>query len=452
MGLWRLVPPDALCLEAPEATPGALLVGSLAREAIRERGRIHAEGRAMFKSLTLGVALLWLFHSPQGAKKDTHSASLGDVQVTVTATRIASDQDIQRYRLHPRAGYYVVLVFLRVKNVARYPSCSDLDEWLQVKQGYEYPRSSGFKMKAPDASNVLPTEESSGEFAFEIKAGTEPASLKLVRNTIGEELCAMFQHRDTSVSGPESVSLSLVGLPANAEQSFAQQVQPPTRKAHPPAAAKQKIEVEEQQSNVIMMNDGFEYGVIDYGVGRIQVRNQGARNTTVPETRPRFHGPILPKPKELSDFTEQVFWVKFQITNKAEHLIGKPRYFPSVLNALRVTDNWGNVYSLRYPNAADVGGTWFGAELPIPVGSERREQYKPHESSSAVRLIPAEQLVAQVEELRIYLSHQSDYPKVYFKIEEPLSRQRDLLRSQADTKPDGLSVKVVTERKAPAGR
>jgi len=30
-------------------------------------------------------------------------------------------------------------------------------------------------------------------------------------------------------------------------------------------------------------------------------------------------------------------WMKFQITNKAEHLIGNPRYFP-IVNALRVTD------------------------------------------------------------------------------------------------------------------
>ena len=383
----------------------------------------------MPKPFGVGLALLFLFQSSQGGQESTHSVRLGDMQVTVTATRIASSQDIQDYGLHPRAGHNVVLVFLRVKNVARYPSCSHVDVWLHVRQGYEYPKSFGSKTKAPQTSNVLPTEESSGEFAFEIKAGTEPSSLKLVRNVIGEDLCAAFQHRDTRISGPESVSLSLLGLRTKTEQSVAQ-VQPPVRQASPPGVAQQRSEVEEQQSNVIQMKDGFEYKLIDYGVGRIQVRNQGT----------------------TKDFTQQVFWVKFQITNRAENLIGNPRYFPSVLDALRVTDNWGNLYSLRYPNSTDVGGNWFGAELPIPNGSERKERYKPNESTWALRLFPVEQFVAQVKELRIYLANQFDYPKFYFKVEEPLSRRQDLHRNQAEPKPQEISVKVVTERQVPSSR
>jgi hypothetical protein len=349
--------------------------------------------------------------------------------ITLTAARIASDKDIQDYGLRPRAGYKEALVFLRMKNVAAYPSCSYLDEWMHVKQGYEYPRASAFKIKSPDTVNVFPTEESSGEFAFEIKDGTEPASLKLVRNAIGEEICATSQHRETRVSGPESVSLSLLGLPSSAEQSLPQ-VQPPARQVPTPVVAQQNLEVEEQQSNVILMNDSFEYKVVDYGVGRVQVRNQGT----------------------TKDFTEEVFWVKFQVTNKAENLIGNPRYFPSVLDALRATDNWGNVYSLRYPNAADVGGNWFGAEIPIPGGSERIERYKPNESTWAVRFTSVEQFVAQVKELRIHLANQYNYPKFYFKVNEPLSRRRDLLRSQVEPKADEIGVKVVTERQLPSTR
>ena len=385
----------------------------------------------MPKPFGLGLVLLLLFQLPQGRPKRTHSARLGDMQITLVAARIASDQDIQDYGLRPHAGHKVVLVFLRMKNVARYPNCSSLlDKWLRVKQGYEYPESGGFKLQAPQTIRVLPTEESSGAFAFEIKEGTEPIALKLVRNVIGDDFCAMSQHRDTHIVGPKSVSLSLLGLPANTEQSLAQ-VQPLVRQVPTPAVAQQKLEeVEEQQSNVIPMKDGFEYRIIDYGVGRIQVRNQG--------TAPTLQ-------KRLGDFTEQVFWVKFQITNKAENLIGNARYFPSVLDALRVTDNWGNVYSLRYPNFTDLGGNWSGAELPIPGGSERKERYKPNESSWAVRLIPVGQFVAQVKELRIYLANQYAYPKFYFKIEEPLSRQRDLLRSQADPEPSELPVKSVTE-------
>ena len=133
---------------------------------------------------------------------NTHSARLGDMEITLTAARIASDKDIQDYGLRPRAGYKEALVFLRMKNVAAYPSCSYLDEWMHVKQGYAYPRAVGFKVKSPDTINVLPTEESSGEFAPRNQGWTEPASLKVVRNAMGEELCAMSRHRETRVSGP----------------------------------------------------------------------------------------------------------------------------------------------------------------------------------------------------------------------------------------------------------
>jgi hypothetical protein len=402
----------------------------------------------MHKFVSLGLALLSFYQLPQSGLRMAHSARLGDVQVTVIAARIASDQDIQNYGLHPRTGYNVALVFLRVKNVAQYPSCSNLDEWLHVKQGYEYPESGAFKLSAPKTNNVLPTEESSGAFVFEIKAGMEPSSLKLVRSVIAESMCATFQHRNTSLTGPESVSLSLLGLPANTGPAVTP-IQSPAKQVPTPTVTQQKFEIQEQQSNVIPMKDGFEYRVVDYGVGRIQVRNQGAKTAPVPETKPRF-GPILPKPKELGDFTEQVFWVKFQITNTAENLIGNARYFPSVLNALRVTDNWGNVYSLRYPDFTDVGGNWFGAV--IPGGSEGKEQYKPNESSWAVRLIRVDQFVAQVKELRIDLANQFEYPKFYFKLEEPLSRQRDLLRSQIDPDPNELGIKVVSEAKPPAGK
>ena len=94
----------------------------------------------MMRTIGLAAALL-VIPFLDALAQSAHSARAGDVQVTVVATRIASSQDIHDYGLHPRADYKVVLVFLRVKNVARYPSCSYLDEWLHVKQGYEYDRS-----------------------------------------------------------------------------------------------------------------------------------------------------------------------------------------------------------------------------------------------------------------------------------------------------------------------
>jgi hypothetical protein len=161
------------------------------------------------------VLLLFCLSAPaaQGQKGKT-SARLGDFELTVTAARIASDQDIQDYVLHPPAGYKVALVFVRLKNVARYSSCSQLQEWMHVKQGYEYPQSDSGRLTHPKTVNVLPTDESSGAFAFQIKNGTEPAALRIVREPIVDRFCASSQHRQTQNSGPESVSLSLLGLPA----------------------------------------------------------------------------------------------------------------------------------------------------------------------------------------------------------------------------------------------
>ncbi len=361
----------------------------------------------MLKLFSIGLALLLFLQLPQGGSKSTHSVRLGDVEITLIAARIASGEDIQDYdRLRPRVGYKLALVFLRVKNLALYPSCFSLeDERLRVKQGDEYPRSSnGFKLRDPQTNKLLPTEESFGGFGFEIKDGTEPVALKLVRDVMDDDACVVSQRRNqyTHITGPKSVDLPLQGLPAHTEQSDALQRQ---------------LEVEEPQSNAILMDDGFEYRIIDYGVGRIQVREQGARN----------------------NFTDQVFWVKFQATNKAEHLIGNPHDL-SGFDELRLTDNWGNAYLLRIPQFTNVGRDRFGAEVPIPGATRRRESYKPNESYRTVLLIPIVQFVEQVKGLRIDLA-----PKSYFKVEEPLSRQRDLLRNQPDPEPSELPVKSVTQ-------
>jgi hypothetical protein len=166
------------------------------------------------------LALLLVLQLPQGGQKSTHSTRFGDLQITLLAARIASPQDIQGYKLQPRAGYNVALVFLRAKNVARYANCSALHSAsLRVKQGYEYMGLDyhGF----PQVHDLPPTEEKSGSIAFEIKSGMEPVAIKLVRNTVLDYTCgSIIQSRDStptvSPSGFASVSLSLEGLPTRA--------------------------------------------------------------------------------------------------------------------------------------------------------------------------------------------------------------------------------------------
>lgn len=166
----------------------------------------------MFKSLVFTLMLVSAVESV--AQKQTRSALLGDVRVTVTEVRDASDQELTQYRLHPHAGYHVLLVFVNFKNVGHYPSCTELHEWLRVKQGYDYPRVSWSALKEANPHNLPATEESNGPFGFEVKNGTQPAVLKLVRNTLGERLRAEMQHREKAISGPETVTLTLQGMPS----------------------------------------------------------------------------------------------------------------------------------------------------------------------------------------------------------------------------------------------
>lgn len=178
-------------------------------------------------ALFIVIAPLASAQAQSRQQQNTHTARLGDLQVTVTGIRTASDYDRQQYSLNPRAGYKIVVVSLHTKNISRYPSCSNLDEWLHVKQGYEYHRTfASFKLKVPETT-LPPTEESSGYLTFEIKEEMEPATLKLVRNAIFEDVCAGSQHRGTRISGPESVNLSLVGFPRIPNKPLSEAPAPP---------------------------------------------------------------------------------------------------------------------------------------------------------------------------------------------------------------------------------
>jgi len=173
------------------------------------------------------------------------------------------------------------------------------------------------------------------------------------------------------------------------------------------------------------MDDNFEYSVADYGVGRSPVRPAGKANSLSPP----------------------VSWVNFRILNRAEHSIQRPRYVASAFNPIRATDNWGNNYWLRRPEVSEVGGNWHGATLPIPDAEESKGAYKPGELSWDLRIIHQKDFVESITELRIYLvGHEYNNTKsCYFKIAQPLARQRSLLRDQADPEPSELQIKLVTE-------
>jgi hypothetical protein len=177
-------------------------------------------------------------------------------------------------------------------------------------------------------------------------------------------------------------------------------------------------QIQEHTGNTVVMDDGFEYAILDYGVGQVQVRS-------------------AEKPNSLSP---NLFWVKVAIRNTDEHLIKTPRYFRG-FNSWRVQDNWGNTYYLNRPDASDLGGNWSEASLPIPEEQKSRDSYKPGESSMD------NALVKDIREFQIYL-HTDELinPKsCFYRIAQPLGRRRNLMRSQSDPEPSELQITVVTE-------
>jgi hypothetical protein len=188
-----------------------------------------------------------------------------------------------------------------------------------------------------------------------------------------------------------------------------------------------RVQIQEQAGSTFVMDDNFEYDILDYGVGQVQVRPADKANSLSP----------------------QVFWLKLRIVNRAEHSIQRPRYIASIFNPLRLVDNWGNTYWLKHPEASDVGGNWSGASLPIP-DEHTKEEYKPGELSWDLRITRASDFVDGIRELRIYLERPFNSAKSdYFKIAQPFGRQRSLLREQADPAPSELQITLVTETPVP---
>lgn len=177
----------------------------------------------------------------------------------------------------------------------------------------------------------------------------------------------------------------------------------------------QNPDVKEEPGNAIQMDDEFEYRLLDYGIGKVQLREKGSAGQR---------------------YSDEVFWVEFSITNRSEHLIRTPRYFSNVLNPINVEDNWGNHYNGRGFQFTEVGGNFHGVTLPAPHGAS--SSYKPGEASKAFRIVPLKDFVQDVSELRIYVTKNvGSAPKYqpeshYFRVQNPFQRRRDFLYSQAD--------------------
>lgn len=174
------------------------------------------------------------------------------------------------------------------------------------------------------------------------------------------------------------------------------------------------------------MDDGFEYRLVDYGVGRLQPRDN--------------EGSLSPR----------AFWMKLRITNTSEHLLREPWYSTSI-RGIKISDNWGNTYEARSPLAV------YGVDRDSSVASAGGGgRFKPGEARYDIWEISVSEFVADIHELRVYLN----FPYVgerkrseryhVFVLREPMSRRRDWLRDQSEPSATELPVTTGVETWQPS--
>jgi hypothetical protein len=117
------------------------------------------------------------------AKKPTKSARVGDL--LITATRVWLPQDLSNKIVAYPDRDHLVAVEVTVKNVSeRISQTNSLSPSLKVKPYAEYPwypwtRTPSGVAKPPNLYQLLPGEESSGGYVFEVRNGTTPIALVL---------------------------------------------------------------------------------------------------------------------------------------------------------------------------------------------------------------------------------------------------------------------------------
>ena len=172
-----------------------------------------------FRFALLGMGMATPQSTPKKAEKDSHSARLGDLQITVTVTGTVSPNFARQRGIAPRPGSHFVIVNLKFKNLALYSSCPVLEAMVRVDLGFNYKQYRRGDLNDPKTQGLEPTEESEGSYVFEVKDGTYPVALRLRRDTFYERSCMNDQHRRgiPFFIRPKDVTLSLRNLrePAN---------------------------------------------------------------------------------------------------------------------------------------------------------------------------------------------------------------------------------------------
>ncbi len=125
---------------------------------------------------TLVALSLLALPTPDSRDKDKHIAHFGGLVITVTALEDVEGNSDRHY----------IAVYVGVKNTGKQPACASFSAKLKTTYALEY-RSTLLwygPRKLPDTPRIremLPGEESSGAYVFNVKDGVKPLELTLKR-------------------------------------------------------------------------------------------------------------------------------------------------------------------------------------------------------------------------------------------------------------------------------
>ena len=356
-------------------------------------------------------------------QKDKHLVRIGEL--LITATSIEDGPANRQFGLPHR----LFTVHIRVQNVGRGFPCTSLTSYLTVEPFYQYSPNNNFYPGQPSIHELLPGEVAEGQYSFDIRDGVVPKELVLKAIDSRETRCqqridwgAVWHYRTEA-------EIPIEGLPV--ESKSQRQLSSSQREPLAPlSVAKEQIptaefdhqhETLQQVADSLLMDDGFEYRVIDYGIGQVQIRSDLG---------------------EYDSLSPPVFWMELGITNRSEHLLGTPRYSPSAAAALGVRDNWGNEYKAWCPLVMPM---WRQNSLPVPA--RKVDSYKPQESNQDLAVIPLRDFVEGISELRVYLNRYSgDRVAHFFSLRSPMLRNRNFLCDQL--KPSATELNVTAGEEA----
>jgi hypothetical protein len=167
----------------------------------------------MFRSFNTVLLLLLILSVPDARVKDKHSARFDGL--VFTATAMESDESTPH-----RGDRHFVAVYVTIKNPGKLPACASfLTASLKTTDGLKYyqikllfgapPRPFP---REPRVWEMLPGEETSGGYVFNLKDGVEPLelSLGLLRRSMR---CGSGRENWSEALLPEEVRLDVRDLP-----------------------------------------------------------------------------------------------------------------------------------------------------------------------------------------------------------------------------------------------